>query len=170
MSQDHFDLTAQEFRDDLALHYRKPLLNVPSNCNGCGSPFSLDHALICRKGGLIIQWHNEVRDAVGDLAALVWGRVVSEPVARDASVDGEALIADLGPGEFGNLRLWHYLIFVWSTLTPCLICLIPLLLCWLRLRLRRRGTIVMHVLSVMPPSHHCAFRLMVLLVMRLLAF
>ena len=26
--------------------------------------------------------------AVGDLAALVWGRVVSEPVVRDASVDG----------------------------------------------------------------------------------
>ena len=55
MSQDHFDLTAQEFHDALALRYRKPLLNVPSNCDGCGSPFSLDHALICRKGGLIIQ-------------------------------------------------------------------------------------------------------------------
>ena len=35
MSQDHFDLTAQEFRDALALHYRKPLLNVPSGCDGC---------------------------------------------------------------------------------------------------------------------------------------
>ena len=45
---------------------------------------------------MIIQQHNEVRDAVGDLAALVWGRVVSEPFVRDASVDGEALIADLG--------------------------------------------------------------------------
>ena len=29
-------------------------------------------------------------------AALVWGRVVSEPVVRDASVDGEDLIVDLG--------------------------------------------------------------------------
>ena len=96
MSQDHFDLTAQEFHDAFALHYRKPLLNVPSNYNGCGSPFSLNHALICRKGGLIIQGHNEVRDVVSDFAALVWGRVVSEPVVRDASVDGEALIADLG--------------------------------------------------------------------------
>ena len=37
MSQDHFDLTAQEFFDALALRYRKPLLNVPSNCDGCGS-------------------------------------------------------------------------------------------------------------------------------------
>ena len=63
--QDYSDLTAQEFRDALALHYRKPLLNVPSGCDGCGAPFSLDHALVCRKGGLIIQSHNEVQDAVG---------------------------------------------------------------------------------------------------------
>ena len=52
--------------------------------------------MICRKGGLIIQQHNEVRDAVSDLAALVWGRVVSKPVVKDASIDSEALIADLG--------------------------------------------------------------------------
>ena len=74
-SQDHFDLTAQEFRDALALRYWKPLLNVPSGCDGCDAPFSLDHALVCRKGGLIIQRHNEFWDAVGNLklAALVWG-------------------------------------------------------------------------------------------------
>ena len=95
-SQDHFDLTAQEFRNALALRYRKPLLNVPSGCDGCGALFSLDHALVCRKGGLIIWRHNKVWDAVGDLGALVWGRVVSEPVVRDASVDDEALIVDLG--------------------------------------------------------------------------
>jgi len=95
VSQDHYDLTAQEFCDALAMHYRKPLLNVPSSCDGCGAPFSLDHALICRKGGLINQCHNEVRDAVGDLATLVWGQVVSEPVVRDASADSEALIVDL---------------------------------------------------------------------------
>ena len=51
----------------------KPLLNVPSSHDGCGAPFLLDHALVCIKGGLIIQRYNEVRDVVGDLAALVWG-------------------------------------------------------------------------------------------------
>ena len=66
-SQDHFDPTAQEFRNALALRYRKPLLNVPSGCDGCGALFSLDHALVCRKGGLIIWRHNKVWDAVGDL-------------------------------------------------------------------------------------------------------
>ena len=170
MSQDHFDLTAQEFRDALALRYRKPLLNVPSNCDGCGSPFSLDHALICRKGGLIIQRHNEVRDAVGDLAALVWGRVVSEPVVRDASVDGEALIADLGArGVWEPQVMGLFDIRVVDTDARSYLSHSPVL-CWLLLRLRKRGSIVMHVLSVVPPSHHCAFRLMVLLVMRLLAF
>ena len=24
--------------------------DVPSGCDGCGAPFSLDHALVCRKG------------------------------------------------------------------------------------------------------------------------
>jgi len=60
VSQDHYNLTAQECRDALTLRYQKPFLSVPSSCDGCGAPFSLDHALICRKGGLIIQRHNEV--------------------------------------------------------------------------------------------------------------
>ena len=56
----------------------------------------LDHALCCRKGGLIIQGHNEIRDTVGDLAALLWDQVPFEPVVKDASEDNDALIADLG--------------------------------------------------------------------------
>jgi len=71
-----FDLTPQ---DALAILYRKPLLNVPTFCDGCGAPSTLDHFLTCMKGGLIVQWHNEIRDAVGDLAAMVWGQVRHEP-------------------------------------------------------------------------------------------
>jgi len=37
VSQDHYDLTAQEFHDALALHYRR---NVPSSCDGCGILFT----------------------------------------------------------------------------------------------------------------------------------
>ena len=56
----------------------------------------MDHFLIYRKGGLIIQRHNEIRDAIGDLAALVWGPVRHEPIVKDAQDDsGEVLIADL---------------------------------------------------------------------------
>ena len=90
-------MTAQEFRDALAVRYKKPLLNIPLSCDGCGSPSSLDHFLVCKKGGLITQRHNEIRDAIGDLAALVWGSVKREPVVKDISHDdsGEVLIADL---------------------------------------------------------------------------
>ena len=96
VGQNHFDLTAQEFCDALALHYRKPLLNFPPCCDRCSAPSSPDHALCCGKDGLIIQRHNEICDAINDLAILVWVRVLSEPVVKDASEDSDALIADLG--------------------------------------------------------------------------
>ena len=69
----HFDVASQEFQDALALRYRKPLLSLPSFCDECSAPFSVEHALDCRVGGLVGQRHNEVWDAIGDLAALVWG-------------------------------------------------------------------------------------------------
>ena len=97
LEKDNFGLTAQEFYDALAVRYKKPLLNIPPSCDGCGSPSSLDHFLISKKGGLITQRHNEIRDAIGDLLALVWGSVKREPVVKDISHDdsGKVLIADL---------------------------------------------------------------------------
>ena len=97
MERDNFDLTAQEFRDALAIRYKKPLLSIPPFCDGCDSPSSLDHFLICKKGGLITQRHNEVRDAIGDLASLVWSSVKREPIVKNSHDDdsGEVLIADL---------------------------------------------------------------------------
>jgi hypothetical protein len=98
LAEHHFDLSPTEFRDGLSMRYRRPFKNLPSSCDGCGESFSLDHALNCKKGGLIIQRHNEIRDAVGDLAALAWTQVHREPVVREANeVNGiPALVADLG--------------------------------------------------------------------------
>ena len=39
-------------------------------------PTSLEHALDCRKGGLIIQRHNEVRDSLGNVTALAYSDVI----------------------------------------------------------------------------------------------
>ena len=41
VGQNHFDLTAQEFHDTLALHYRKPLLNLLPCCDGCGNDWTM---------------------------------------------------------------------------------------------------------------------------------
>ena len=69
---------------------------LPASCDGCGGDFSLTHTLDCRKGGLVTQRHNEVRDALGDLAALGYREVVCEPIVCNRDNDFPALIADLG--------------------------------------------------------------------------
>ena len=92
----HFDLSPQQFRDALSLRYHRPLSSMPSHCDGCGSTFDLSHALDCRKGGLVTQRHNEVRDALGDLAALAYKDVIREPIVREGNDTVPALIADLG--------------------------------------------------------------------------
>ena len=87
-------LSATEFHDALALQYNRPLLKMSANCDGCGAATSLEHALDCKKGGLVTQRHNEVRDVIGDLASV---EVVKEPVVQEAN-DTEgvpSLIADL---------------------------------------------------------------------------
>ena len=55
IARHHFDLTPQEFRDALAIRYKKPLLHIPAHCDRCVSIFNLAHALSCRKEGLLIQ-------------------------------------------------------------------------------------------------------------------
>jgi len=96
LERSQFDLSAQEFRDSLALHYRKLLLCLLAACDGCGAPFNIEHALDCRHGGLVSPKHNEVCDAFGDLASLVWSPVLKEPVVCNGSAgNSDTLIANL---------------------------------------------------------------------------
>ena len=94
----HFDLAPIEFRDALALRYLWTPPGLPSRCDGCGESFSLQHGLDCPKGGLIIRRHNEIRDCLGDMAALVWPQVIREPVVQeDDPASGDlGLCLDLG--------------------------------------------------------------------------
>ena len=73
------------------------MIASPTFCDGCQSPFILGHALACKKGGLLTLRLNEFRDAIGDLASLVWKDVQREPVIREYNPQDEtpALIADL---------------------------------------------------------------------------
>ena len=81
LAHHHFDLSATEFRDALALRYNRPLLKLPANCDGCGAATSLEHALDCKKGGLVTQHHNEVRDVIG-LSSLVYKEVIKNQLCK----------------------------------------------------------------------------------------
>ena len=97
LSKDNFDLSKVEFRDALSIRYKKPLLKTFSKCDGCQQDFDLQHALSCKKGGLVTLRHNEIRDAIGDLASLLWKDVRREPIIKEANVENgtPALVADL---------------------------------------------------------------------------
>ena len=55
-----YALDKQSFRDAISIRYGIPLHKLPSHCV-CGSPFSVEHALTCKKGGFVSSRHNEVR-------------------------------------------------------------------------------------------------------------
>ena len=78
--------------------YNHPLSLIPALRDGCGGDLSLTHALDYHKYGLFTQHHNEVRDALGDLAALQYREVACEPIAIvcDGDENSPALIAVLG--------------------------------------------------------------------------
>jgi hypothetical protein len=42
---------------------------LPTTCDGCNKPFDIEHALTCKKGGLVILRHNELRDEIASIAA-----------------------------------------------------------------------------------------------------
>ena len=73
-----FHLTKREFWDAVNIRYAWPLTGLPSRC-ACGDPFNLEHALKCKKGGFIIQRHNELRDLTADLLDEVCNDVAIEP-------------------------------------------------------------------------------------------
>ena len=73
----------------------KPLLQLPSHCDGCGSPFSTSHALDCHKG-LVTQRHNEIHDLIHDLFSLVWSQTTKQPIVQEGSTSQDALVADIG--------------------------------------------------------------------------
>ena len=53
IAAENFNLSEVEFRDALSVRYNKNLNASPTFCDGCQSPFTLRHALACKKGGLL---------------------------------------------------------------------------------------------------------------------
>ena len=49
----------------------------------CGDVFNVDHGMVCRLGGFIIQRHNELRDLTADMRSMVCNDVENEPVLQE---------------------------------------------------------------------------------------
>ena len=75
-------------RDAVHLRYDWHIVDTPSTCI-CGDTFTVDHAMVCRGGGFIIQRHNELRDLEAGILNIVCHDVQVEPVLQD--IAGELL-------------------------------------------------------------------------------
>ena len=54
--------------------------------------------------------HNEVQDAIGDLASLVWSQVSREPIVCESTAGSQGtLVADLAVRRVGNVNVKLYL-------------------------------------------------------------
>ncbi|KAF6204053.1 hypothetical protein GE061_002393 [Apolygus lucorum] len=89
-------MSPYEFRDALALRYKRLPVEMPVTCDGCGwRDFSLSHALSCKTGGLITRRHYEIRDFLGELMSTAWGNCVKEPIVVETSLVHPGLRGDL---------------------------------------------------------------------------
>ena len=79
---DDTDLSAEEFRDNIRWRLGLTPLCLPTDCNGCGAPFSAEHACQCKIRGLITLRHNILADDWGNLCgkALTPSAVSNEPI------------------------------------------------------------------------------------------
>ena len=76
------------FTVKVKLRYEWEIADKPSVCV-CGDTFNIDHAMICKRGGFIIQRHNELRDLEADMLNIVCNDVEVEPVLQELT--GEVL-------------------------------------------------------------------------------
>ena len=73
-----FTLNKRKFRDAVKLRYDWPIPECPSICV-CGVMVSVYHAMVCKRGGFVIQRHNELRDLEAELLEMVYSEVQIEP-------------------------------------------------------------------------------------------
>ena len=124
LARSQFDLSTQEFRDGLD----------------------------CRFGGLVTWRHNEVHNAFGDRATLVWIPVLKKQIVSDGSAD--MLINDLNCVFVvcGSLRMRHCLILEGLTLMSCFIVLTLPVMFYILLNVTRNSNIGRLIRINMLPS------------------
>ncbi|EJK54589.1 hypothetical protein THAOC_25766 [Thalassiosira oceanica] len=118
--RDGTELERDEFRDAVLLRMGLVPKNLPKTCDGCGATFTVEHALTCKTGGLVVLRHDDCRDEFGDIAskATTPSRVTTEsliqyagnePVTRWANKDSNTSnnnnSSTRGGEERGNLAI-----------------------------------------------------------------
>eukprot|EP00794_Sanderia_malayensis_P011384 gene11384-12571_t len=88
LEEERYVLNKEEFRDALCLRYDLPLKNLPSKCP-CNQPFTIPHAMTCKKGGFVHIRHDELRNLEAGLLNEVCRNVAIEP--RLLPLTGEVL-------------------------------------------------------------------------------
>ena len=89
------ELSADEFKDNLRLRFGLCPTSLPHRCEGCNERFTVEHALSCPKGGLVLLRHNDLSAEFGSLCAqaLTNSNVQREPLihtSRDVVIAGAA--------------------------------------------------------------------------------
>ncbi len=105
--------------------------NLPSDCNGCGHPFTVHHGLACSLGGLVLACHNELHDEeLADLAVCAFtpSAVHDEPLIHPcpqctpvtplASATSAPSAPPSPPNDDHGDLLIHGL---WSSATDCIL-------------------------------------------------
>ena len=105
-----YNLNKKEFRDAIKLRYDWEITDTPTIC-ACGDEFSVDHAMVCQRGGFIIQRHNELRDLEAEMLRMVCNDVEVEPVLQE--VTGETL--NHGANKAPDARLDIHARGFWET-------------------------------------------------------
>ena len=77
-----FDLNKREFRDAIRLRYDSAHSRQSVGVRVWMLLFSVDRAMICQHGGLIIHRHNEIRDLEAELLEMVCYDVEIEPCLK----------------------------------------------------------------------------------------
>ena len=73
-----YSINKQEFKDAICLRYGWAIPNTPNYC-ACGKRNSVDHALICKRGGYVSMRHNCLRNIEAKLLEDVCKDVIIEP-------------------------------------------------------------------------------------------
>ena len=81
IKQLEFSLSKAEFWDAIYLRYGLPLKRLPSHC-GCSKVYTIQHALSCKKGGIVTLRHNEIRDNIGEMLPEFTNNVRIEPILQ----------------------------------------------------------------------------------------